>query len=143
MTLVAAAVISVGLTESYFSYQDSKRALTGFERDKASSAATSIEQLVQELLLDLDAVAQPTTSKGAPGCRSGIKTSIVSSIVTTRSAESATSTRAGTERVRTSALETDRIGDRRRSLAKPHIPPSRERSSAISAMCTSRTARLT
>jgi hypothetical protein len=67
VTLVAAAVVSVGLTELYFSYQDSKRALTGFERDKASSAATSIEQLVQNLLLALDAVAQPTTSKGSAG----------------------------------------------------------------------------
>ena len=60
VTLVAAAVVSVGLTELYFSYQDSKRALTRVERDKASAAATSIEQLMQDLLLELDAVAQPT-----------------------------------------------------------------------------------
>ena len=110
MTLVAAAVISVGLTESYFSYQDSKRALTGFERDKASSAATSIEQLVQDLLLELDAVAQPTTSTGNAGLqernqdfhrlldrdRSISRVSYVDA--------------SGHERVRTSALETDRIG---------------------------------
>ena len=36
VALVAAAVLSVGLTELYFSYQDSKRALTRVERDKAS-----------------------------------------------------------------------------------------------------------
>jgi len=110
VTLVAAAVISVGLTESYFSYQDSKRALTGFERDKASSAATSIEQLVQDLLLELDAVAQPTTSTGNAGLqernqdfhrlldrdRSISRVSYVDA--------------SGHERVRTSALETDRIG---------------------------------
>jgi len=110
VTLVAAAVISVGLTESYFSYQDSKRALTGFERDKASSAATSIEQLVQDLLLELDAVAQPTTSTGNAGLqernqdfhrlldrdRSISRVSYVDA--------------SGHERVRSSALETDRIG---------------------------------
>ena len=50
VTLVAAAVLSVGLTELYFSYQDSKKALTRVERDKASSAATSIEQRMQEIL---------------------------------------------------------------------------------------------
>ena len=49
VTLVAAAVISVGLTELYFSYQDSKRAVARVERDKASSAATSIEQLAKDL----------------------------------------------------------------------------------------------
>lgn len=63
MTLVVAAVVSVRLTELYFSYQDSKRALTRFELDKASAAATSIEQLVQNLLLELDAVAQPTAAR--------------------------------------------------------------------------------
>src|SRR5258705_13567943 len=65
VTLVAAAILSVGLTELYFSYQDSKRALTRVERDKASSAATSIEQLMQKILLELDAVAQPTEARGA------------------------------------------------------------------------------
>jgi len=69
VTLVVAAVVSVGLTELYFSYQDSKRALTRFELDKASAAATSIEQLVQNLLLELDAVAQPTAASGPAGLR--------------------------------------------------------------------------
>ena len=67
VTLVAAAIISVGLTELYFSYHDSKKALTRVERDKASSAATSIEQLMQKLSLELDAVAQPTIEQGAAG----------------------------------------------------------------------------
>src|SRR4029453_17149774 len=67
VTLVAAAIVSVGLTELFFSYQDSKKALTRVERDKASSAATSIEQLMQKLLLELDGVAQPTTDQGPAG----------------------------------------------------------------------------
>ncbi len=66
-TLVAAAVVSVGLTEPYFAYQDSKRALTRVERDKASSAATSVHQFMEDILLEIDAVAQPTTATGARG----------------------------------------------------------------------------
>ncbi|MBA2295968.1 MAG: HAMP domain-containing protein [Actinobacteria bacterium] len=65
--LVAAAIASVGLTELYFTYQDSKRALTRVERDKAFTAATSIEQLMQEILLELETRAQPTKAKGAAG----------------------------------------------------------------------------
>ena len=65
VALVAAAIVSVGLTELYFSYQDSKRALTRVERDKASSAATSIEQQMQEILRELEAVAQPTVARAS------------------------------------------------------------------------------
>ncbi|MDX6410439.1 MAG: hypothetical protein QOE13_3510, partial [Gaiellaceae bacterium] len=110
MTLVAAAVVSVGLTELYFSYQDSKRALTRFELDKASSAATSIEQLVQNLLLELDAVAQPTAARGPAGLRQRNqdfhrlldRDSSISRVLYVGTN--------GREQVRTSALETDRIG---------------------------------
>jgi signal transduction histidine kinase len=109
VTLVAAAVISVGLTELYFSYQDSKRALTGFERDKASSAATSIEQLVQDLLLELDALAQPTTSTGSAGLRERNQ-DFHRLLDRDRSISRVSYLDAkGHERVRTSALETDRI----------------------------------
>jgi signal transduction histidine kinase len=57
VTLVAAAIVSVGLTELYFSYQDSKRTITRAEREKASSAAVSIEQFIERTLEELDAVA--------------------------------------------------------------------------------------
>jgi len=57
--LVAAAIISVGISESYFSYEDSQRAVSAAEADKASSAAISIRQFIQELESDLDGVAQP------------------------------------------------------------------------------------
>jgi len=59
VTLVAAGIVAVGLTELYFSYQDSKRAISRIEREKASSAATSIKQLMDNVLRELDAVAQP------------------------------------------------------------------------------------
>ena len=59
VTLVAAAIVSVGISESYFSYEDSKRAVTGVEADKASSAAISIDQFIQDILGDLKSVAQP------------------------------------------------------------------------------------
>jgi len=64
VTLVAAAIVSVGLTESYFSYQDSRLAVTGAEADKASSAAVSIDQFIQEILADLESVAWPTVDPG-------------------------------------------------------------------------------
>jgi two-component system, NtrC family, sensor kinase len=63
--LVAAAIVSVGISESYFSYVDSKRAVTEAEADKASSAAISIRQFIQELGSDLERVAQPIP--GDPG----------------------------------------------------------------------------
>ena len=65
--LVAAATISVGLTELYFTSQDIKRAVTRVERDKASSAALSIEQLTTGLLRQLESVAQPTVGTGPAG----------------------------------------------------------------------------
>ena len=57
--LVAAAIVSVGVTELYFSYEDSKLAVTGAEADKASSAAVSIDQFIREIVGDLDSVAVP------------------------------------------------------------------------------------
>jgi signal transduction histidine kinase len=57
--LVAAAIVSVGISESYFSYVDSQRAVTEAEADKASSAAISIRQFIEELSGDLERVAQP------------------------------------------------------------------------------------
>jgi len=60
VVLVTVAVGSVGLSESYFAYEDSKRAVTGAEADKAASAAVSIGQFVEEILADLDTVAEPS-----------------------------------------------------------------------------------
>jgi len=63
--LVAAAIVSVGISESYFSYVDGQRAVTEAEADKASSAAISIRQFIEELGTDLERVAQPIP--GDPG----------------------------------------------------------------------------
>jgi two-component system, NtrC family, sensor kinase len=109
VTLVAAAVLSVGLTELYFTYQDSKRTLSRVELDKASSAATSIEQQVQEILRELDAVAQPTVERGRAGLaersqdfhRLLERDEFVGQLTYLDST--------GAERVRTSLLKTDRI----------------------------------
>jgi two-component system, NtrC family, sensor kinase len=67
VALVAAAVLSVGLTELYFSYQDSRSALARVERDKSSAAAASITQQMQDLVRQLATVAQPTVAKGRAG----------------------------------------------------------------------------
>ncbi len=56
MTLVAGAILSVGLSEFYFSYEDSKRQVTNMEIDKASTAAVSIQQFVEEILADVTSV---------------------------------------------------------------------------------------
>jgi two-component system, NtrC family, sensor kinase len=65
--LVAAATISVGLTELYFTSRDIKRAVTRIEQDKASSAALSITQETRTLIRELESVAQPTVGKGRAG----------------------------------------------------------------------------
>ncbi len=67
VALVAAASVSVGLTELYFSYQDSKRALTRVERDEASSAALAIEQPIEDVVRELEGLAQPTEDVGLAG----------------------------------------------------------------------------
>jgi two-component system, NtrC family, sensor kinase len=65
VTLVAAAIVSVGLTEFYFSYQDSERAVTSLERDKASAAAVSIQQFIQGIVGDLQTVSKAFPTDGA------------------------------------------------------------------------------
>ena len=67
VTLVAAATISVGLTELYFTSRDIKRAVTRVEQDKASSAALSIAQETRTLIRELESVAQPTVGRGQAG----------------------------------------------------------------------------
>ena len=67
VALVAAATLSVGLTELYFTSRDIKRAVTRVEQDKASTAAITIEQLTHELIHELDTVAQPTVADGRAG----------------------------------------------------------------------------
>ena len=60
VVLVTVAVGSVGLSESWFAYEDSRREVTATEADKAASAAVSIGQFVEEILGDLDTVAEPS-----------------------------------------------------------------------------------
>ena len=110
VTLVAAAIVSVGLTELYFSYHDSKKALTRVERDKASSAATSIEQLMKKLLHELDRVAQPTIEKGPAGC--AVRNDDFHRLLDREELVSQLSylDSTGKEQVRTSPLELDRCG---------------------------------
>jgi signal transduction histidine kinase len=111
VTLVAAAIVSVGLTELYFSYKDSRRALTRVERDKASAAAASIEQQMRDILRQLEAVAQPTVGRGHAGLvernqdflRLIDREPLVSRLTYLDAS--------GRERVRTSPFELDRLDD--------------------------------
>jgi signal transduction histidine kinase len=70
VTLVAAAIVSVGLTEFYFSYQDSERAATSLEADKAKAAAVSIQQFIDQIVGDLQAVSKAYAPDGADRLRS-------------------------------------------------------------------------
>ncbi len=120
VTLVAAAIVSVGLTELYFSYQDSKRALTRVERDKASAAAASIEQQMRDVLRQLEGVAQPSVNRGRAGLEERnqdfLRLIDREPLVSRLSYLDAS----GKERVRASPLELDRLDsgiDRSRSAA--------------------------
>ena len=47
--LVSGALITSGLVEMYFSYQENQSALLTIQREKAAGAATRIEQFLQEI----------------------------------------------------------------------------------------------
>ncbi|HET7743377.1 MAG TPA: sensor histidine kinase [Gaiellaceae bacterium] len=110
VSLVGAAVISVGLTELYFTSKDIKRQVTRVEQDKASTAALSIDQFVANLVKELDAVAQPTVGKGEAGLQE--RNQDFQSVLAHDQFISRLSyvDGSGTERVRSSSLELDRIG---------------------------------
>jgi len=63
VALVAAATLSVGVSELYFSYSDAKRALSDVAADKASAAADSINQVIEGILLDLGSLADPKVDR--------------------------------------------------------------------------------
>jgi two-component system, NtrC family, sensor kinase len=63
VVLVGAAIVSVGVSELYFSYQDGRRALSEVAAEKASGAAVSIDHLIQGILDDLDALAAPKVDR--------------------------------------------------------------------------------
>ena len=65
--LVVAALLTSGLTELYFSYQDNKEALTRIQGEKARSAAASIDQFLDPILLQLRGVAHPPAEEGTKG----------------------------------------------------------------------------
>jgi signal transduction histidine kinase len=64
--LVAAAIVSVGVTEVFFSTEDARRAVTELEADNASAAAVAIDELMQGILDDLDSVAGPGEDRLLP-----------------------------------------------------------------------------
>jgi two-component system, NtrC family, sensor kinase len=67
VALVVAALLTSGLTELYFSYQDNKEALARIQSEKARSAAASIDQFLNPILLQLRGVASPPAESGTRG----------------------------------------------------------------------------
>ena len=110
VTLVAAAIVSVGLTELYFSYQDSKRALARVERDKASAAAAEIEQQTRDVLRQLEGVAQPAVHTGRAGLEERKQDFLRLIDREPRVSRLVYLDASGKERVFTSPLEIDRVG---------------------------------
>jgi len=64
---VVAALLTSGLTELYFSYQDNKDALTRIQSEKARSAAASIDQFLDPILIQIRGVARPPVDRGMKG----------------------------------------------------------------------------
>jgi signal transduction histidine kinase len=68
VVVVGSGVAASGFVHSYFSYRDNKEALIRLQREKATAAADSIQQFVQQLEDDLKSVAMP----GLPADRQGL-----------------------------------------------------------------------
>ena len=49
VTLVSGALLASGLLEIYFSYRENQTALVRLQREKATSAAATIEQFIREI----------------------------------------------------------------------------------------------
>ena len=67
--LVVAALLTSGLTELYFSYQDNKDALRMIQREKASTAKASIDQYLNEILDQIRVVARARRAGAAGALR--------------------------------------------------------------------------
>jgi signal transduction histidine kinase/HAMP domain-containing protein len=57
--LVSGALVTSGLVEIYFSYQENKTALVRIQREKAEGAASKIEQYIKEIERQIGWTAQP------------------------------------------------------------------------------------
>src|SRR5438309_4081035 len=65
--LVSGALVTSGLVEIYFSYQENKAALVRVQREKAVTAAARIEQFVREVERQIGWIAQsPWGARGVP-----------------------------------------------------------------------------
>jgi signal transduction histidine kinase len=65
VTLVSGALLTSGLVEIYFSYQENKSALVMIQREKAEAVASKIEQFINEIERQIRWTIQPQWSTGA------------------------------------------------------------------------------
>jgi signal transduction histidine kinase len=65
VTLVSGALLTSGLVEIYFSYQENKSALVRIQREKAEAAASKIEQFIKEIERQIGWTIQPQWSTRA------------------------------------------------------------------------------
>ena len=97
--LVVAALLTSGLTELYFSYEDNKEALRRIQREKASTTKASIDEYLNEILAQIR-VARARRGGAAGGNEEREPSISASRNACRRRARSARSTRReGTQRV--------------------------------------------
>ena len=68
--LVGGALLGKGLVQQFFSYQDQRSSLAGVEREKAETAAESIEQFINDISLQVRGVANASRGTGSIGTTS-------------------------------------------------------------------------
>ncbi len=64
VALVTGALLTSGLVEIYFSFQENKQALVHLQREKAASAAATIEQFIREIERQIGWTIQPPWAAG-------------------------------------------------------------------------------
>jgi signal transduction histidine kinase/DNA-binding response OmpR family regulator len=64
VALVTGALLASGLIEIYFSFQENKQALVHLQREKAASAAATIEQFIREIERQIGWTIQPPWAAG-------------------------------------------------------------------------------
>src|SRR5215472_1612688 len=60
VTLISGALLTSGLVESYFSYQENQVTLARIQREKAANAASQIGQFIQDVKRQMGWTLQPS-----------------------------------------------------------------------------------
>ncbi len=119
VALVSGALVTSGALEIYFSYQEATAALAAIQREKASAAATRIEQFVREIERQLGWTTHPLLVTGT----AALEQRRVDYFRLLRQVPAVTEVsyldRAGREQIRVSRLAMDVFGSQKDVSAEP------------------------